>query len=208
MVTLSKFRFQIILLVLCAVMATYIFISRWSTDNVQLDSLGPAPDFTLQDLDGHSVKLSDSSGKVRVIYFYFTNCPDVCPPTTLLLSDVQNKLKETGLFGKQVQFISISFDSKKDTPERIREFIQRIPNPIDQSGWTFLRGTSDEQLKKLMTDFNLALLRNEETGSYTHTDTVTIVDQQGTIRKYMSGSIDDEASVEGYLDVIDALLEE
>ena len=71
--------------------------------------------FSMENVDGRNISLADTQGKVRLFYFYFTSCPDVCPITTFTLSQVQDLLKEDGTFGDKASFVSISFDPKVDT---------------------------------------------------------------------------------------------
>ncbi|SDX68246.1 SCO family protein [Paenibacillus sp. CF384] len=203
---IRKYGFAIAVLALCLVMAVYLYLSSSKDAKPNLDQNLKAPSFQLTDLDGKEVTLDDSEGKVRVIYFFYANCPDICPPTTYLMTQVQDKLKENGTFGKDVEFMSITFDPKRDTAEAMRKFAGKFD--IDASGWKFLREDSEEQTKQLMKDFGLGLLKDESTNLFTHTDTITFVDRKGVVRKYLTGSIDETQSPEKIVNVIDALVEE
>ncbi|MFD0715241.1 SCO family protein [Paenibacillus sp. GCM10027626] len=207
MAFLRKHAFKIAVLALCAAMGIYLYWSNLEKTTVDLSMKQAVADFELTDLDNNPVKFSDSNGKVRVIYFYFANCPDICPPTTFLMSQLQEELKKDGSFGKDVEFISITFDPERDTPEAIRKFIEKIPGDIDQSGWKFLRGTDYKQTEQLMKDnFNLGL-RNNEDGTFLHSDIITFVDREGNIRKQMTGSIQ-ETAVKSLKDTVKAMLKE
>ena len=117
MSVVRKYWFPIVAGVL--VLAFAIGISYWFWwGYTRLPNIMRAPDATLQTLDGKEVSIHDTQGKVRVVEFYYANCPDICPLTTANMVQVQNRLKEKGLFGKDVEFISITFDPKNDTPER------------------------------------------------------------------------------------------
>lgn len=76
-------------------------------------------DFTLQSADG-AVSLSDFQGKVVLIYFGYTGCPDVCPTNLALMSAAFEEM-EPGLL-KKVQGIFISVDPDRDSPERLKEY--------------------------------------------------------------------------------------
>ena len=104
--------------------------------------------YSMENVDGKTITSDDTKGKVKLMYFYFTS-PDVCPITTLVLSQIQEDLKKEGLFGKEVNFVSISFDPETDTKEKIKEFGDRFY--ADYSGWYFLRG-DQEETRKLMQD--------------------------------------------------------
>lgn len=77
-----------------------------------LSDPAPAPDFTLTGAGGRPVSLSDFAGKVVLIYFGYTFCPDVCP---LTMSDLRRVQEEVGDEGLQVLFITV--DPQRDTPE-------------------------------------------------------------------------------------------
>ncbi|SEO17681.1 SCO family protein [Paenibacillus sp. OV219] len=206
MPVIRKYGFTIAVLALCAVMALYLYLSSSKEAKPSLDQNLKAPSFSLSDLDGNDVTLENTNGKVRVIYFFYANCPDVCPPTTYLMTQVQNKLKDSGSFGKDVEFMSITFDPKRDTVDAMKEFAGKFD--IDASGWKFLREDSEEATAQLMKDFGLGLAKDPSTNLFTHTDTITFVDKQGVVRKYLTGSIDETQNADKITNVVDALLEE
>ncbi|MFD2880559.1 SCO family protein [Paenibacillus rhizoplanae] len=94
--------------------------------------------FSLENVDGKQISLADTAGTARLVYFFFTVCPDVCPITTYMLSETQDILVKDGSFGKDVEFVSISFDPKNDTREAIKAFADKFH--ADYNGWYFLRG--------------------------------------------------------------------
>ncbi|AZN40086.1 SCO family protein [Paenibacillus albus] len=206
MPVVRKYGFPIAVLALCAVMAIYLYLSSSKGTKVNLDQNLKAPSFTLTDLDGKNVTLENTNGKVRVIYFFYANCPDICPPTTYLMTQVQDKLKASGNFGKDVEFMSITFDPKRDSLAAMKEFAGKFD--IDASGWKFLREDSEEETAQLMKNFGLGLAKDPSTNLFTHTDTITFVDKQGVVRKYLTGSIDETQNADKITKVVDALLKE
>jgi protein SCO1/2 len=76
----------------------------------------PPMDFTLQASDGSEFKLSQQRGKVVVLSFGYTFCPDVCPTTLPELSQVRARLGDAA---KRVQMAFITLDPERDTPERL-----------------------------------------------------------------------------------------
>ncbi|MBM7567416.1 SCO family protein [Paenibacillus sacheonensis] len=203
---LRKYGFAIAVLLLCAAMGLYLYLSSSKGSSVNLDQNLKAPNFALTDLDNNKVTLDETNGKVRVVYFFYANCPDVCPPTTYLMTQVQNKLKEKGSFGKDVEFMWVTFDPKRDTTEALKEYSSKFD--IDTSGWKFLREDNAEATEKLMKDFGLGLLKDEKTNTFTHTDTIAFVDRKGVVRKYLTGSIDETQSADKIVDVINALVKD
>ncbi|MDP5272542.1 SCO family protein [Chengkuizengella axinellae] len=149
-----------------------------------------APEFELENIDGNKVALEETDGKVRLAYFYFSTCVDVCPPTTYILSQVQDRLKEEGKFGNDTAIFSITFDPERDTRERLIEFSNGY-NP-DLSGWYFLRG-EEQYSRDLAKQYGVSVMELEG-GDFGHTNFFTLIDKDGNIKKYLF--IDDELTVE------------
>lgn len=75
---------------------------------------------TLPDADGRPRSLADFRGKVAVVIFGYTQCPDVCPTT---LSDYASALKRLGDDARRVQVLFVTLDPKRDTPALLREYV-------------------------------------------------------------------------------------
>jgi protein SCO1/2 len=91
-----------------------------------------APAFTFTNQDRQTVQLEEYRGKIVLIYFGFTNCPDACPKTLATWKSVYNTL---GAQADQVRFLFISIDPKRDTPERMKEFLNAFnPNFVGLTG--------------------------------------------------------------------------
>ena len=95
-------------------------------------------DFTLTDGDGKPFSLSDLKGKVVILSFGYTHCPDVCPTELLTYSDT---LKQLGDQAKDVKVVFVSIDPERDTPEVIGKYAKQF-NP-DFIGLT---ATGDQSL--------------------------------------------------------------
>lgn len=85
-----------------------------------LDPPRDVADFTLTDQTGSPMKLSDLGGKVAVLFFGYTFCPDICPTT---LSDFKLVKRALGDDAAQVAFVFISVDGERDTPERLAQYV-------------------------------------------------------------------------------------
>ncbi|WP_018130605.1 SCO family protein [Effusibacillus pohliae] len=150
----------------------------------RLPVISRAPDFTLQNVDGQPVKFSDLGGKVRLVEFFYANCPDICPTTTANMVKIQDQLKQKNLFGKDVVFVSITFDPERDSPAVLKNYAKNLK--IDPSGWKLLRGT-EEATKKVANDFGV-FVEKEPDGSVTHTTQFFLVDRNNNVRgKYQMG---------------------
>ncbi|MFS1514079.1 SCO family protein [Chengkuizengella sp. SCS-71B] len=163
-----------------------------------------APPFELENMDGSTVSLEDTDGKVRIVYFYFSTCVDVCPPTTYMLSQVQERLKEEGIFGNETAIFSITFDPERDTRERLIEFSSGY-NP-DPSGWYFLRG-EEQYSRNLAAEYEIGVTELEG-GDFGHANFYILIDKKGNIKKYLpiKDNLSVEENVDYIVDHIEALL--
>ena len=100
-----------------------------------------APDFTLQDAEGRAVSLEDLRGKVVVLHFIYTNCPDVCPLHAERIAEIQKMVNQTPM-RELVQFVTITTDPERDTPEVMRQY--GSAHGLDPVNWVFLTTTPDQ----------------------------------------------------------------
>lgn len=78
------------------------------------------PRFTLTDAEGEAFSTTELEGKVTLIYFGYTHCPDFCPAT---LTDFQRIKQDLGGDADQVAFMMITVDPVRDKPERLKEYL-------------------------------------------------------------------------------------
>ncbi len=76
--------------------------------------------FTLTDHNGQPRTLADFRGKVVVVFFGFTHCPDVCPTT---LAELARAVKKLGPDGDRVQVLLVTVDPERDTPEILKQYV-------------------------------------------------------------------------------------
>ncbi len=141
---------------------------------------------SLPDQDGQLRTLADFKGKVTVIFFGFTQCPDVCPTTMAELAQVKKAL---GKDGERVQGVFITIDPERDTPELLKAYMAGF-----DPSFIALRGTP-EQTAATAKDFKVfyAKVPGKSEGSYTmdHTAGSYIFDSTGKLRlftRYGSGA--------------------
>lgn len=136
-------------------------------------------DFSMPDQHGQRRSMADFKGKVVLVFFGFTQCPDVCPTTLGDLAAVKQKL---GAKGDKLQVIFASVDPARDTPEILQAYLANF-----DPSFLALRG-SDEETAKMAKDFKVYYKRVEgqTTGSYTmdHTAGDYIFDPEGRLRLY------------------------
>ncbi|WP_410514106.1 SCO family protein [Paenibacillus sp. BR2-3] len=185
---IRRYKWTWLLLLLALAMAGYLAATTLDFGKEKLPVIGPVQNFSLQNVDGKPVTLSDTEGKARLVYFFFTQCPDVCPITTFTLSQTQDLLMKSGRFGKDVAFISISFDPENDTPEAIRTFADRFH--ANYEGWYFLRG-DQEAVRNLAADSFKFLIAGNNKDNFTHANLIGLVDRKNNLRAlYDAGDTD------------------
>ncbi len=81
----------------------------------------PAYDFQLIDQNGKKVKLSDFKDKIVLLFFGYTNCPDVCPTT---MNKLAKLLKYLGKDKDKVKVLFITVDPKRDTPKVLKDYVE------------------------------------------------------------------------------------
>ncbi len=138
-----------------------------------------ASGFDLTDADGQRRRLTDFAGKVTVVFFGFTHCPDVCPTTLLELAAVKKAL---GADGERVQGIFITVDPDRDTPALLKAYVDNFG-----AGFVALRGTADET-KAVAKSFKVFYAKvpgsTESSYSIDHTAASYIFDAQGKVRLF------------------------
>jgi protein SCO1/2 len=138
-----------------------------------------AQGFDLPDVEGRRRTLADFKGKVTVVFFGYTHCPDVCPTTMLELAAVKKAL---GADGERVQGIFVTVDPERDTAALLKVYIDNFG-----SGFVALRGTPDET-KAAAKAFKVfyAKVPGSTEDSYTmdHTAGSYIFDAQGKVRLF------------------------
>jgi protein SCO1/2 len=147
-----------------------------------LADIGPAPEVSLTNTAGRTFALSSLRGKAVLVSFIYTTCNGSCPATTHNLYRVQQTLIEAGLWGKQVEFVSISLDPDRDTPEVLARYAKIYS--ADTTRWHFLTG-SPEQVTKVLAAWGM-WARIGPSGTLDHPSRIFLVDPRGREREIYS----------------------
>jgi len=136
-----------------------------------------APEFELMDSSGTAFRISDQSGKIVLLFFGYTACPDVCPTTLAELNMALNAIPEKA---DSVQVVFVSVDPERDTPQLVQEYVGRFnPSFIGLSG-------SQEELEKIWKDYGVfrETVQGDSAMGYivNHTARVTLIDADGNLR--------------------------
>ncbi|GAB2887461.1 SCO family protein [Paralcaligenes sp. KSB-10] len=140
-------------------------------------------DMAMVDSSGQVRTLADYKGKVVVVFFGFTHCPDVCPTAMAELAQTMQLLKDDA---KKVQVVMISVDPERDTGALMGAYVKAFyPTFVGLTG-------SDEQLHKTAQSFKAyyAKAPGKTPGEYdmNHSSSFYILDQKGEARVLLNGN--------------------
>jgi len=145
-----------------------------------------ARSFALTDHAGQPRTLADFKGKVVMVFFGYTQCPDVCPTTMAELAEVKHAL---GPDGARVQGVFITVDPERDTPEVLKAYV----TGFDPS-FVALRGTPEQTLataKEFKVFYAKAPSKGGDGYTMDHTAGAFVIDASGRVRlftRYGSGA--------------------
>jgi protein SCO1/2 len=151
---------------------------RWNTSEVT----GAMPDlqFTLTDDNGNTVHANTYSGKIKLLYFGYTHCPDVCPQT---LAMIRGALDHLGDQADAVRVLFVSVDPSRDTPTVLKSYTQAFgPRFVGLTG-------NQAQLKALTSRYHASYSyqKPDANGAYAvnHIAQIYVFDRHGRIKLLM-----------------------
>lgn len=147
---------------------------------IDLTGVEYARQLNLTDQDGRARSLADFKGKVVVVFFGYTQCPDVCPTTMAEVAEVKRSL---GADADKVQGVFVTVDPERDTAQLLKAYI----TAFDPS-FVALRG-SEEQTKAAVKEFKAFAAKvpgkTPETYMVDHTAASYVFDTEGRVRVYV-----------------------
>lgn len=106
-----------------ALVAEFVFGEPYKFHGTVIEPPLPVGDFTLQSPNGESFRLRDARGKIIVLFFGYTSCPDVCPITLGTFKQVHERLGDNA---EKFRFVMITADPDRDTPEKVAAYVARF----------------------------------------------------------------------------------
>jgi protein SCO1 len=148
--------------------------------NTDVTGLDYGKDFAMPDHNGKMRSLADFKGKAVVVFFGYTQCPDVCPTT---MTEMANVMKQLGPQADKVQVLFVTVDPERDTPELLAKYVPSF-DP------RFLGLTGDKAAtEKMAKEFKVFYQKvpGKQAGSYAmdHTAGSFVFDPQGRIRLFI-----------------------
>jgi protein SCO1 len=149
-------------------------------NNVDITGADFGRNFELTGADGKPHKLADFKGKLVVVFFGFTQCPDVCPTT---LAQMAQAVKKLGPDGDRVQVVFITVDPERDSPAVLAQYV-----PAFDPRFIGLYGNA-EQTAKTAREFKVFFekVSGKSAGSYSidHTAASYVFDTSGRLRLFV-----------------------
>jgi protein SCO1 len=145
----------------------------------RLADIGPAPRTVLVDSRNEPFDLEKLRGKIVLVSFVYTTCNGVCPVTTQALVRVQKKLEDAKLWGKSVEFVSITLDPKRDTAPVLQNYAKLWG--AESPEWHFLTG-APEDVSKVVTAWDM-WVKSDALGVLDHPSRIFLIDGRGRERE-------------------------
>ena len=164
------------IIVLMLSIVFFVLYTVWPK-KVELPKIGTVNEWPFSEVNGNETNFQD---KPKLVTFFFTKCPDVCPTTMWDLTALQKVMEAKGISKDEYFIIAITVDPEYDTKEKLLQYKELFD--IDDPNWLFFRGT-EETTKEFSKYLNFYYDKNEE-GFVTHSTSMYIVDDKDSIRAH------------------------
>jgi protein SCO1/2 len=162
--------------ILLAIGGAYRLSFNYTYHGSLYDPAVKAKDFELVDTNGQPFRLDQNNDRIRVLFFGYTHCPDVCPITLIEFRHIDQTL---GNLADQVQFVFITVDPERDTQQVLKQHLSNYDPSI-----IGLSGTLD-QLKAVWQDYGIYVKKQPSTDpqnySMDHTARIFVIDKKGNL---------------------------
>lgn len=145
-----------------------------------LPRMAPLPAFALEDQYGLPINSSDLAGRLALIHFTYTGCGDACAAQRAALVGLREQLRAEGRLGREVIFLTVSFDPARDTREVLQLHAAQLG--AERGSWRFATGEPDELKALIGGELGFYYGEPDASGAITHDQRVLLVDSNGLIR--------------------------
>jgi protein SCO1 len=150
--------------------------TKWHAIDVS-GSLPPLSFTMTRAADGRRVTQADYRGKIALLYFGYTNCPDVCPTT---LANMQDALQRLGPNARDVRMLFVTVDPNRDAAPLLAAYVKNFGTEIDG-----LRGTPDQLAalaRRYRVSYSVTPADKDHPYSVTHSSAIYVFDGSGAAR--------------------------
>lgn len=142
----------------------------------------PVPPFEMYNQYGDTITTSEVKNSLRIVDFFFISCPSICPKIQLQMKRINDAFPDKN----QLQFISHSIDTKRDTIQRLAQYATSL-GVIKNDNWHFVTGEKDKIFSLADDYFNIIVEDKSAPGGYDHSGRIVLVDKEGYIRAFANG---------------------
>lgn len=165
------------LLGIIVLIPVFLLIEPYSIKGSEITTPVSAPLFSLPSSQGGSYVLKEHRGKIQILFFGYTYCPDICPTTLYKMKLVKEEL---GKLSDQVEIVFITVDPLRDTSEKLAIYLRSFDR-------TFYGLTGDEnELNEVWNDYGVFRKVNKENESINylvdHSTRIYLIDKNGNFR--------------------------
>ena len=158
----------------------------------------PIKPFSLINQYQEDFNKEDLQNKWSILFFGYTNCPDVCPTTIYKLSEIQKKIAQKKELNDQLQVILITLDPKRDSVTRLREYLAFFgPSLIGLTG-------NDSEISKITSNLSVYFeqVGEEKQYDFNHTASIFLIGPEGTVIASFSPASKSEELTQDILNII------
>ncbi|MFB3163177.1 SCO family protein [Neobacillus sp. 179-J 1A1 HS] len=140
----------------------------------------------LENQNGETFNFGEDK-KLKLVEFIYTNCPDICPTTTQKMVQLKNDLEKSNVFGKEIEFVTITIDPYRDTPGVLQKYMNAFEIP-NSDNWIFLTGDpenikADQKKIREVAESLQFQYKDPGNGQFVHTSFTYLIDENN---KYIS----------------------
>ncbi len=162
--------------IVLTILVEFVFRRPYSFHGTTINPPLPVTDFTLQTANNEVFRLSEQKGKIILLFFGYTSCPDVCPTTLATFKQVHERLGDDA---QKVRFVMITADPDRDTPEKVAAYVAQF-----NSEFIGLSGSLAD-LESIWKELGV-FVEKQNSGSaagylVSHTASVYVIDQGGNL---------------------------
>jgi len=198
-ISVLKKRHTTISLIVVILFGTFLFyigtdgFKAFTAETARLNDLKEEkpvfPQITIEDSKGRTYSISEFENKYVLITFLYTSCGTVCPQLEKNMAELYERLPQ--YVGKEIVFLSISFDPTRDDPERLETYRKAFGS--DGDTWRMVRIVDKNELDLLLKRFGVIVIPDGN-GNFTHNSAFYLVDKTGRLSEVMDYTKIEEAA--------------
>jgi protein SCO1 len=172
--------------IICS-LAVFLLITAGISYFLIRDASAKVPaNIALMNQNGETLYFGEDK-KLKLVEFIYTNCPDICPTTTQKMVQLKDDLEKSNVFGKDIQFVTITIDPYRDTPEVLQKYMNAF-EITNSDNWIFLTGDqenikADQKKIREVAESLQFQYKDPGNGQFVHTSFTYLIDENN---KYVS----------------------